>query len=106
MQTLDGQWGEDDGSYQGRNHSYLRLLSSHSTHLLWIQLNWIIPQLGLCHSFEVLGPNGKVGVPLDPVECVHVGTVSGEPASVIFLETYLLVHIQTWRVNSQSEHVI
>ena len=45
---------------------YLWVFTCHSTHLLWVQLDWVIAQLSLGRSFEVLATNRKIAVSLHP----------------------------------------
>ena len=47
-------------------YTYLRVLTRHPAHVLWVQLDRVISQLGLCGSLEVLTANWEVTVSLHP----------------------------------------
>ena len=47
-------------------YTHLRVLTRHPAHVLWVQLDRVISQLGLCGSLEVLTANWEVTVSLHP----------------------------------------
>ena len=47
-------------------HTHLRVLARHPAHVLRVQLDRVISQLGLCSSLEVLTANWEVAISLHP----------------------------------------
>eukprot|EP00906_Rhabdomonas_costata_P026495 RCo037720 len=83
-----------DGIGDGVARHPLGLLRGQPKHILGVDLQGVIPQLGLGNGLQAVAALGQVAVPLHPVQAVQVGPLSGHPRPLVtHRKANLLSHV-------------
>lgn len=74
-EVVDLNFIQEVGGHRVRHRvlsQLLRVFAGIRNHKFRVQLDWIVAELGLGHSFETVASLGQVGITLHPVHAVHM----------------------------------